>query len=280
MSYTEYMIGGTQKNLDDRIIEYLAQGGKTAEDIHVFLSKEKSLTIQAVYSQLRSLIENRIIVKIKKNYVLSQEWIDRLNRLLTSSEAPVLEEGESIRYSFKSLKQLDSFWRHMLQVYFAQNLETPLCFYSHHYFWTYNYSREYNDAWYLDLFKKNKQPAFFLVGEETFLDYHFKKTYSAQHMKINCIRVKFIEPELHIVLIGDLVITTKMPDAFVKAVDDLYQKNIDNHDEVLEFLNQNNNTDTAVQVTIEKNQKKLKKYQKNILKDFALDKKTKEKFIF
>jgi len=272
------MIGSSHKTSEDLIIEYLAKRPQTAENIHKNISKKRSISLQAVYDQLRKLVDSGVLLKTKTKYVLSSEWTEKLRSLFVVSNGPIINEGESMTYTFKNLKQSDAFWKHVFNAYGQSTI--PVCMYNHHCFWLYLYEREQSEIDHYHSYKKKKQTAFFLIGSETSIDFEFKKQYGDNNFKVNCKKTKIIKSVDHITVMGDIIINSQVPESIAKKIDNLYERR-----EVLgqDFIDQINGiTESITKVTfkIERNYKKAAALQKIITRDFVILAKDKKQLLF
>src|SRR5690606_27579584 len=105
----------------------------------------KEVTIQAIYKALRELEGNKIVVKTKKEYELSQEWVQTvLNRLSNQpSRFSQLAEGEAITYRFTDYEHLERVWKNAVLPLIEETEE--IFIYNPHWIWFYlpdNYESE------------------------------------------------------------------------------------------------------------------------------------------
>jgi DNA-binding Lrp family transcriptional regulator len=103
------MLRGINKNTDDYIVEFLAEGGYSGKKIVNHLNDIKSISKQSVYERIRKLVDQKIILKIKTKYYLNNAWVDSVRQLFDSFNTPLIKEGESISYTFNNLYQLDAY---------------------------------------------------------------------------------------------------------------------------------------------------------------------------
>lgn len=146
-------------NTKDMIILILAEDFPlTLMKIKNLISKryKKNLTYQGVYKEINKLIEDKIIVKENKEYLLDKEWILRINK---SSEKIYLnynnkndfskifeelkEEGSSKTIILNSIFEVDELLIKLLKNYnnFFQTNKPILMHYSNN-TWPYLYPRE------------------------------------------------------------------------------------------------------------------------------------------
>ena len=77
------MLYSTNKTLEDRIVEILSHGNKTAKELlnEVELGGE-DFTIQGVYKVIRKLSKDNIVLKHNRTYILGREWSNRVIKTL------------------------------------------------------------------------------------------------------------------------------------------------------------------------------------------------------
>ena len=260
---------GNKKTTEDRIIEFLASGGNTSSDIHQHLNNHKKITKQSLYEQLRKLISEEILIKVKDKYFLSIDWIESLRGLLKSFDAPILSEGESIIYSFKGLHHLNSYWKHLFYYYSSLHKNVPVCAYDKYPFWEHLVDQDENNQKYARLFKNKKQKVYFLIGRENKNTLEFKKRNSDSLYKINCRNVYSFNDRNYYVIFGDTILTSIIPKSFTDKLRDLYENEdsvSDIHVKIQDHISQVSKSS----LKIERNKAKADKLKKTILKDFVI----------
>lgn len=270
------MLLGTQKTTDDLIIELLADGSQTGKAVFNHVHNTKSISKQSVYERLRNLINQDIILKIKTKYFLNNEWVDKIDNLFTNYNAPSLVVGESISYSFNSLSALNTHWKHLFYSYNSINPDIPAFSYDKHPFWEHLSNHQENEEKYFRLFKRDRQSVFFLIGSEYAMDLEFKKRNQGEFYKINCVEVNKFNTRDFIMVFGDIVMTSRVPQEFIDQISELYRKELSLETlriEVRELVEQV----THATLKIEHNAKKARKFQKTILKDFLITLELKKK---
>lgn len=273
------MLKGKNKTIQDYIIELLAKGNQDIQGIETYIKKFRSITRPAIYDQLRKLRNDGIILKNKTRYFLSREWINSISNLFTSFDAPILQEGESVSYQFKSLEQADAYWKHVFPLYDSLYENMPICIYNKHCFWIHLEDRKESEEFHYKSYRKQKRTAYFLVGDNTGFDLSFKKKYQDSFFKINTQKVKGIKDKDNITIIGDIIINSQIPQALLKKIDFIYQDNNINASEKELLINKAVKANKKVNFKIERNNEKAKKLKKIITKDFILPYSHKEKLL-
>ncbi len=108
----------------DTILSILENGPVLKKDLIDIVTESKNVTLQAVYKELRKLIENEVILShggylslnlmyISKEY---SKWSSILNTYEGGKDLKShfldLKEGEYINLKFKTLSDLDNYWVH------------------------------------------------------------------------------------------------------------------------------------------------------------------------
>ena len=271
------MLQGKNKTDQDYIIECLAKGSQDITGIYNYIRKHRTITRPAIYDQLRKLRVDGIILKNKTKYLLSKEWIDSLQQVFTSFDAPILKEGENISYSFNSLGQMDAYWKHIFPLYDSLYNKPPICIYNKHCFWVHILGRTESEEQHYTSYTKDKRTAFFLIGDTQRLDKEFKKKYQNDYFKINIKTITANPDTHHVTIVGDIIINSQLPKSFVKKINTIYEDvNSSPQNQIIEIrkLCEKN---IKMNLRIERNRKRAEKLKKIITKDFVLTKNLKEK---
>ncbi len=263
------MLFGKEKTTQDYIVEFLAKKPQNISALHKHLLQHRSITRPAIYDQLRKLIHDGVILKQKTEYVLSNEWVEKIRDFFSGVGLPQLEAGESLNYTFNSLAQMDQFWKHMFPVYHARYPHNPIYMYDNHCFWVYIRERQKSEIEHYKSYPKKKRRAYFLIGGETELDFLFKRTFSNSFLKINCVHTHGFKKTDHITVIGDLVINSKTPPQFSENIDRIYRNKKLSKEEKIQKINEEVAQIRKVSFKIEHNTKKAEKYRKIIGRDFV-----------
>lgn len=217
------MIYSGTKTTEDSIIELLAVQNATVAAIHDSLSSSgKSISIQALYDAVRSLMLDGVVLKHKKICSLSAEWKRRVaDNLQTYSGFPRLEEGDHLTFAFHTYLQLDLYWKHINALFVNTNPQSPIFFFVSHQIWIYLQGREESQDAFLKSFTKSGRSAFTLVGNMTPVDVIFKKRYEKYH-KIELESGTHIKDGEQLTTCGNFVVVTKIPNDVVTKIDSLY----------------------------------------------------------
>jgi hypothetical protein len=103
-----------------------------------------------------------------------------------------------------------------------QERDGNIFFYNPHNFWAYMPGRRASEDAYYAHFAAVRRHAFFVVGGITEADRQFKRTYQHQFFQIDARPILQIPRTNYITLIGDMLISVRVPEKFAHALDDLY----------------------------------------------------------
>ncbi len=263
------MLLGKEKTTQDYIVECLAKKPQKIDAIQKYISHYKKITRPAIYDQLRKLISDGVILKNKTEYFISNEWVEKIRDFFAGTGIPHLNEGESLTYIFKSLHQMDQFWKHVFPIYHNLYKSEPIYMYDNHCFWVYIEGRTESEDQHYKSYKPKKRRAYFLIGGETKLDFDFKRKYNNKYLKINAVKIKPIKNTDHITVIGNIVINSKTPADFSKNIHKIYEDKKMSKEEKIKEINKEVKKIKKVYFKIEHNKKKAEKYKKIIGRDFV-----------
>lgn len=263
------MIFSPQTSVEEFIIESLASKNLTAKQLLFLHNKNhRRVTLQAAYKVLHKLVIEEILLKHKNEYALSNIWRQRVVSLLDQKQAvPILGESESIVYSFKSLAQLDEYWKH-IQEGAKEESEVTYFFCPHQYWWFVPGRRESEMNFY-KTFIENKTTAVLLIGGLTNTDKETKKVISNEFVQVHLDTNDGLRMTDSITIKNNLIITTRLPMSISNTINTIFDKNLSSDDtEVL--LHDVFKKKIPVRIIIEKNTKKADKLKKQIGKYFYI----------
>lgn len=263
------MIYSAQKSIEDFIVEMLAQKSHTAEEL--FFShnaSQKEVTIQAIYKSLRKLYSDGVVLKHKEYYSLNNVWKSKIVNLLEKPDTfPVLKEGESIVYSFRSLEQLDEYWKH-IQEGNNENVSVTYFFCPHQYWWFVPGRRE-SEISFHNQFVENKRHAVLLLGGNTKIDRELKSILSSSHLQIHAEDHHGLRMNDNLTIKNNLIVTTRLPNHFEKRINSIFDQNLP-FEKTEELLVELFSKKIPVKIIVERNTKKAEKLKKQIGKYFYI----------
>ncbi len=278
------MITGGNSKLEDLTIKFLSkQGFLSVEDIHKKLhSVGIDVSIQGIYRVLRKLQSEGILMKQNQKFSLRISWIFELKRHVENMESTYLnavylesfipkdDRGKYVWHFTKFLKLAD-FWDQLLIAIATASKEKISCHYSPYPWFIISnplHTTTFNKA-YGALLKKE----YVIYGGRTFLHKYTPK----ELITFDYEDVYFALPDEYIVkdrriyidIIGDYILTIKLDIYTTGRLDYLY-KNLKSEKNILashlvEFFDEK----ISGKVTVEKNEKKAKKYKTKFIKIFG-----------
>lgn len=271
------MIGGTHKNLKEEILEILLQKPASSKSIHSRLKEKNiSITIQSIYTQLKTLLKSKVILKNKQIYSVSNEWIKKVSQIIDVQEIELPEEGEKFTYKFNSLQNLDEHWKHTTTAFNNTLKNEAMFLYSHHQFWIYTPTREKSEEDFVYESVDKKQYTFYVIGGVTDLDKKYRNEFKGEYFKIENFSIKPLKEKEHIFVIDNFIINVRTSEDVAKKIDEIYKldESIPVKENLLKkFLEQKH----KVMFTIENNTKKATKIKKKIIRPFYVPNSIREK---
>lgn len=247
--------------LEERPMEYIEKHHKIVE---------RHVSVQAIYKALRKLIAEGVVVKHRRFYVTSKEWLDKMEQLRNSIGIFIPKEGSSIRFSFSSFSQTDAYWEHIVRNLPSHDLRAPLFAYLPHNFWIHNPERFENEAEYYANFKKEKHDGFLVIGGTTIDDLNTKKSLQNEHLRINTIAYPRFKRTEHIAIMGQYITTTKITPLVAREIDSLYSQY--SGSELIVKLEKIFNCKTTIKITLENSKQKADELRRTLGKDFYIPK--------
>lgn len=224
--------------LEKAIIAALTEGKElSALQLSEAISRqERRYSIQAVYSVLRKLRRNGVVVKVGDTFSISIPWaldiIDLAKKLedrilLSPSAAQVIPDtGETFSWTFSTLLSLDEFWTHLITLLLGMSDDRTVYNFCPHPWFYFLHSRQL-EKFYRTLLRRRYQIVL-LIGGDSFLDRYF-----ADQIDERLYRCKFGSGKpvggstaRHIMVIGDFIIKVTLNRQTALAIDSAF-KDID-----------------------------------------------------
>lgn len=261
------MLFSRVKSVEDYIVEVLGTGDKTAPELLEGYSRtEKMVTMQAVYKILQKLRDDGVVVKYQNLFSLSNTWKNKVVSLLRAEDAiPVLQEGESIQYNFKSLDQLDHYWKHVHAA--TEDSESPMYLYGGHQFWWLMPKIHQSEIDFYQNFSNKKRKGMLLIGFDSLADKETKKELQSDYVQVHCEANHNFNMTESGTVQDDFIVQTKISARDSNAIHHIYKQNLSLADTKREFEKLLEKP-IAARITIERNAKKAEKMRKEIGKYF------------
>lgn len=249
-----------------------------AETILSILNKSgKKYTIQAVYKELRHLIAEGALQHINKTYTVNGVWALQLqafsNQLVTtafkrSSVIPILKDGETTKWHFNNLLDMNDFWGHVaLHLIDVSDDKNIFAWNPHLWFWVVTPHRE--ERFYKSLSEINGQ-FFVVVGGKNFLNMtaapYFKRNKNIfASFDSRPFRDKM---NTYYNVIGDYIITVRLHAKAYTGLDRIFSTTTDYSKLDLDALTHLLIREGNSTFQIEKNAVKAKKLKQKFLRHF------------
>mgnify|MGYP003452448682 CR=1 FL=1 len=273
-----YMLFSSNESIEDAAIRLISIGKTTPIDIFESLQNEgNSISKRGVYKAIHYLREHSILVKSGKKLSISQEWVDSLTRALKNNfTMPVLADGESATYKYKSLVNLDAYWKHLTKSLKDQYHSHPVFLYSPYNIWLHLADRSESQLDYYRAFEKEGRHGYLVIGNRSELDMEFKKTLQSEFLQIDTWdKPPFKETEYY-TIIDDIIVTTKVGPKLTKIIASFY-KSTPTLESKLKLNRILDMTDIS-KIKIERNNKKAKYLRNRLSKNFYIPKELEQKF--
>jgi len=256
-----------EHTLEDRIVELAANAGLTVKSLYSRISKERGLSLRAVYKAVNKLIDARVLLKVGKQIVVDQEWAGNVGEMLGSSSAPLLSNKERTVYTFVSIEHLDAFWKTIVLPLGNSASTRETFFYNPHNFWAYLPARKQSEDAYYRNFLNTESYGFFTIGSDSRADMEFKREYQNEHLQIDLRNIQIFRRTDHITILNSIIITVRLDKRISERIDKLYalEENING---ILPEIIKICQKPGKIQFTIENNSTKAKKMKKILAKNF------------
>lgn len=221
---------------EDVILELLSAGPMKSLALVQCVQRDRGLTKQAVYANLRKLVEAELLVLQKGVFSLNICWIHRMRDLLALSEHAYssldsqghflnLKEGERITYTFRDPLQADVFWNHALLL-LAKIVpsEEPFLAYSPH-CWFYLAEPE-RERGFRDQILASGRAYWVLVAGDTDLDASIAGEFSDERCEYHMLgRAALKKPNHYLWVMGDFLVDVWLDAATSQKIEDYYGAN-------------------------------------------------------
>lgn len=264
------MLASTQPGSEDLVLQYLlenpAQSTKNiTQGLH---ANGVQISLPGVHKLVRKMLDKEVLIKKDKKIFVSQEWLLRLQKLLPSQSAFELGAGESIRWVFNDLSHLDAFWKHIVFQVLADYPNEPVFMAAPHGFWPYAPERQMSEKDFYEYFPAHDRHVYYAIAGQTAADQYMRDYLSGSHVHVESTRFSR-DPLAHIVIIGDLVSTTKLSKKDEDRIHMLYERNLSQKKFQVEITKMLAEVRRATFV-MEHNTQKAREFRRLISRDFAI----------
>lgn len=229
------MIYSKHQNLADAVVDYLTyHPGSSLSAMRVGVEATIGrASFQAWYKALGRLLDDGVIVKIKKRYSLSATWASKVMRLgffirsnYLSKEArhPIdlpTVAGEKTAYRFPDLVTMDTFWGHLAISLIVRNPGKAFYFYNPH-TWFF-VAHEFESKAYFESMQMYKVKNYTVVGGKTPIDEWSAKFHPKAISQYYCSAKSLFDHRLYITAIGDYYIEVTIEEGMARKIDLLFR---------------------------------------------------------
>lgn len=247
------------------------------KEIHQYINAHiESVTLQAIHRIVKKLIDQSILTKQQKKLFVSQEWIVRIQNLLPQQNVFTINPGESFKWVFKSLSNLDSFWKHVTLQLFKDHPNEPVFLSSTHAIWPYTHQRQQSEYDFYQYFEDKTHQTYYAAKYNHPFDIQTSKTLKNKYTQFSLGNTSI--PATHLTVINNIVADTRLKKSDEEKIDAIYTKNKNNHTQLEEELRIFLKNVKRATLIVEHNQAKAQKLRKKIAKDFYIPQEDIEKF--
>lgn len=281
-----------ENNLRSLILGSLSRGPKKGAVLIAEIKNiRKGATKQGIYKALRALIENKIVVKYRKNLMLNQIWLNKVDEFIQETDENYLgkkhsqsidtldwiTEGSKISYVFKSYDSLDKFHSHIFSLIIKKtDPQSPLFVYNPHEWFVLKTDLKENEDYLFDWLKERSRQLYFTIGHDTLLDKNFRKNYSSAEVEI-AIDEKTNYPEnYYINVIGNYVIEMKNNKEFAEKLHAIYTSTED-EEGAGEMIKKLLKTKHKIKMILSCDSQRAKKLKAKLGKNFFIPKELRNK---
>ncbi|MBI4600167.1 hypothetical protein HY732_04605 [Candidatus Uhrbacteria bacterium] len=239
---------------------------------------------QGVYLALRELACEEVVVVYKKQASLNHAWLLRIADFSTRAHqwyfqpnTPVghfkdLKPNQRIRYTFKTLSLLDTFWGHVLYTLIENNpAREPVLMYNPH--WWFCYSRNPSEIAIIDFCKQRGMPLLLTAGHNTPIDRSSKKFMDGTHAQYH-VRTKplFQKDNYYINVFGEFIIDVWIDKKLHDDIERLYHAGPRVTKEWIDRLEALNTLKGKSVLVVSRNPKRAELLKKKLLRNFYIPK--------
>ena len=266
------------KTLEEKIFRILGQGAvKTTALLDKLALVGTRPTKQGLYSALRKLKGDDIVIVYRGTAALNVTWlkqlIEVLNRSLEASGGETsdifaLADKESVAYRFGTLRQLDNFWGHTQDIVVrATPSSEPVYTYDPHY-WFYLARPEIEKA-HITMANDLGKQFLMTVGGTAPLDIMIKKEFENDMRQYHTEQL-FTSNTYYVVVIGDYVFESHFDEPTTHRIEMLYARYTTLTDEALKEFRELPQIKTRVRLKISRNHTRANKLKKRLRKNFLI----------
>ncbi len=202
-----------------------------AKTLHQLLIQSKmDCSLQAVYKELKHLLNEGIIRKNAQFYSLDTTWVVQLhefaenlmnNYLAKQSIMPLPDQGHSYQWRFNNLLDLNDFWGHTL-IYLLRHFPDEKIFIWYPNVWFYLLDQKKEERFWQTL-KAPENKIYTMIGHDFFLNRWAKKMFEKNNITVSLAKGPFHNKQTHYYnVVGDYVVTVVLHKVLAQEIHALF----------------------------------------------------------
>lgn len=256
------------------------EGALSTKSIHGQVKKNGiGVTYQAVHKMLNKMVENKVLNKKNKLYVINLNWVIELEKFARDmkrvclTRAPLQLEGlnkfnekDNVKvFEFNSLGNAERF-RKQLQIAYLENYSDPRPYASqtHHMKSPIGFSEK--SLKIVEAIEKYQKHCYMLVASNSPID-----NWCANYYKRDLINIKMgvaTKRKFDIIVLGDEIVTIHTPSIIIRTIDKMYKEKEIKNLNMLKFYREVYEKKVPTKVQIIKNHLMAEQIRKTIIQCF------------
>ena len=231
------MLVNMSNSIRELIISSIQKGSRNIVELISDIQKNRpNTTKQAVYTAIRNLKREEVVVVHKKHISLNKVWVKNQLNFFTIADSDythegsnydnllLMEEGDKITYFFKSAYATDQYWAHLYET-MVENMDKsmPAVLYNPHEWFL--VARKESEEMIFNRLSSQSKLMFMVIGGTNDLDKLVVKTAFKQWKHQYNFRpdLKF-DKNYYINIFGDFIIEAKLDEKVSLEIDEFFSK--------------------------------------------------------
>lgn len=277
------MLLTNRPSVENLILERLQRGPVNTVNLIKDIQRVRTRTTkQGVYTALRSLRDEEVVVMHNKRTSFNIRWLKHMGQFFSTAEQHYLsesfditnflnlQEGEKITYAFSTPAQNDMFWGHALILLSESGIPSsePVYLYNPHEWFL--VARRDSERDCMDIITKNRR--FLLTsGGNSFLDHAVRKEFDGNMSQYHMLtKPLFSKENYYINVVGDFIIEAWINTRVATQIEKIYQTTLELNKEIEGKLLTVIEGKGKTKFAISRNIKKAEKIKKMLRKNFYI----------
>lgn len=219
--------------LAERIIAELGKGSARGPELMERLDhKDQHYTKQALYSALRQLKKEDVVVSQRGEFALNTTWILKLQSFAseagrqygaieTAGDILNLAQGESVTYAFTNSRTLDAFWGHAQNILLTHTSPNDAVYAFDPHYW-FLIAREDTETTLLRHITSNNRQFLMAVGGDTPLDKELTRHFDGTSLQYTYAPL-FKSATEYVSVVGTYIVTVTLDQKIADQVEHIFQ---------------------------------------------------------